>query len=100
MDFQQACDHRPFGDMLSVRKNNDEKVLMTIHQDEAIMKKNLFTQSTWCLHDGTQPLIPKDEGMGVMISVFTWCELGFGYTVPAEILEKVNKIPNSQQLDR
>jgi hypothetical protein len=36
-------------------------------------------------------MIPKDEGLGVMISAFVSREFGFGYSISLEDLEKVNK---------
>mmetsp|Transcript_4361 Transcript_4361/g.5020 ORF Transcript_4361/g.5020 Transcript_4361/m.5020 type:complete len:101 (+) Transcript_4361:1324-1626(+) len=31
--------------------------------------------------DGTRPLIPKDEGMGIMLSSFTSREFGYGFVL-------------------
>ena len=64
---------------------------MILVQDEVIMKQFIFTLLSWTLPDGSKPLIPKDEGMGLMISAFTCRELGFAHTVPSDIMEKVNK---------
>ena len=97
ISFQKACDHLPFGGNLSIRKPVDKKQVMIIGQDEAIMKKNLFSMNAWSLPDGTRPLIPKDEGIGIMISAFTCRELGFGYTVPDDILERVNTVRLGQK---
>lgn len=36
-------------------------------------------------------LIPKDEGIGVMLSAFFSCEFGFGMTLLEEELEAVNE---------
>jgi hypothetical protein len=36
-------------------------------------------------------MIPKDEGLGIMIFAFVSREFGFGYDISLEDLEKVNK---------
>ena len=41
--------------------------------------------------DGQKSMIPKEEGLGVMISAFVLRELGFGYFISMEDLDKVNK---------
>ena len=63
---------------------------MILGQDEVIMKQFIFTLLAWTLPDGSRPLIPKDEGMGLMVSAFTCRELGFGHTIPVNVLERVN----------
>ena len=55
---------------------------MIIGQDEVIMKQFIFSLLAWTLPDGSRPLIPKDEGMGLIISAFTSRELGYEYTIP------------------
>ena len=88
--FQSACDSIPFGGYLSVRKPKNKKKVMILGQDEVIMKQFIFTLLAWTLPDGSRPLIPKDEGMGLMVSAFTCRELGFGHTIPVNVLERVN----------
>ena len=88
--FHLACEHVPFGGYLSVRKPLNIKKVMIIGQDEVIMKQFIFSLLAWTLPDGSRPLIPKDEGMGLMISAFTCRELGFAYTIPPDVLVKVN----------
>lgn len=70
---------------------------MIIGQDEPIMKTNLFSMNAWSLPDGTRSLIPKDEGIGIMISAFIYRKIGFGYTVPDYILERVNTVRLGQK---
>ena len=61
-----------------------------LRQDEAIMRRNIFSLFAWTTPDGARPFIPKDEGYGLMVSAFTYHELGFGFTVPSNILDQVN----------
>jgi hypothetical protein len=55
-----------------------------------IYKKN------WSSPDGTQPLIPKDEGQGLMLSSFVSREFGYSMTLSPEELEKVNEYREGQ----
>ena len=64
---------------------------MILGQDEVIVKQFLFSLLAWTLPDGSRPLIPKDEGLGLMISAFTCRELGFAHTIPDDILKIVNR---------
>jgi hypothetical protein len=41
--------------------------------------------------DGQKPVIPKDKGLGVMISAFVLREFGFGMKLADADLQKVNK---------
>ena len=88
--FQIACKDVEFGGHLSVRKPQDKRKIMMMGQDEAIMRQKLFTLLAWCLSDVTTSLLPKDDGVGLMISAFTSRELGFGFTVNDKVLEEVN----------
>ena len=89
--FQKACQNMLFGGYLSVRMPPNVKKVLMLGQDEAIMLKNIFTLSAWTMLDGAQPLIPKDEGYGLMVSAITCREFGFGLTVPDYVLHQVNE---------
>jgi hypothetical protein len=41
--------------------------------------------------DGMKPLLPKDEGQGLMVSAFTSCNLGFGLNTSLAQLDEINK---------
>ena len=51
--------------------------LIIFGQDEAIFKQYLLTLKLWLGRGGKQPLRPKDEGMGMMASVFKSRPFGF-----------------------
>jgi hypothetical protein len=59
-----------FGGNLSVRKPADKKPIICFGQDKAIMKQYCFTTKAWTAPSGQKALVPKDEGMGLMISAF------------------------------
>ena len=89
--FQQKCQHLLYGGQLSVRFPPNAKPLIIFGQDECIFKQYLFTKGVWVLPDGQRQLIPKDEGLGVMLSSLCSREFGYGYEVTPEILAEVNK---------
>ena len=66
-------------------------------QDEVIMRQFLMSKLAWTLPDGSRPLVPKDDGMGLMISAFTSRELGFGFSLDEETLKKVNQKRKSEK---
>jgi hypothetical protein len=79
-----------FGGNLSVRFNTEKRPLVVFGQDECIVKQYLFTQKGWKGPNGEQALIPKDDGLGVMISAFVSREFGFGFELTTEQLQEVN----------
>jgi hypothetical protein len=70
-----------FGGKLSIRMPLNTRPLICFGQDECIFKQFLFTGKAWISHDGQKPVIPKDEGLGVMISAFVSREFGFGLSL-------------------
>jgi hypothetical protein len=80
-----------FGGNLSVRMPPNTKPLIGFGQDECIFKQYLFTSKAWTTRDGQRPLIPKDEGLGVMLSAFVSREFGFGMKLSVEDLRQVNE---------
>ena len=99
--FHDKCKNVPFGGYLSVRKPEDKKKIMMFGQDEAIMKQKSFTLLSWTLPDRSKPLMPKDEGQGIMISAFTSREIGFGCPLTESELKEINeKRQNNHYSDR
>jgi hypothetical protein len=79
-----------FGGNLSVRINPDKKPLIVFGQDECIVKQYLVTQKSWNGPNGEQALVPKDDGLGVMLSAFVSREFGFGMELTTEQMQHVN----------
>ena len=80
-----------FGGNLSVRMPPNTKPLIGFGQDECIFKQYLFTNKAWTTPEGQKPVIPKDEGLGVMISAFVSREFGFGMKLSDADLVQVNE---------
>ena len=79
-----------FGGNLSVRMNPDERPLISFGQDECIVKQYSFTNKSWTGPNREQALIPKDDGLGVVMSGFASCEFGFGMALTTKELQRVN----------
>jgi hypothetical protein len=80
-----------FGGNLSVRFPAGCKPLVSFGHDESIYKQFLITKKTWIGPDGERNIVPKDTGLGVMVSTFQSREFGFGVVVSEEQLKEVNE---------
>ena len=78
-----------FGGNLSVRMDKDKKPILMVGQDECIFKQFAFSPKCWTAN-GIRAPIPKDEGLGLMVSAFVSREFGFGMPISQEDLEAVN----------
>ena len=67
-----------FGGNLSVRKSQDQQPLIAFGHDECIFKLFTFSLKSWIGPNGESVVMPKDDGMGIMISAFQSWEFGFG----------------------
>jgi hypothetical protein len=76
---------------LSVQMPPNNKPLICFGQDECIFKQYLFTGKAWTMADGRKPIIPKDEGLGVMVSGILPRKFKFGLKVSHADLQKVNE---------
>jgi hypothetical protein len=79
-----------FGGDLSVRRDQSQRPLIVFGQDECIVKQYLFSKKSWSGPKGETALVPKDDGLGVMISAFVSREFGFGFELTNEQLQEVN----------
>ena len=68
--FHTRCQYLPFRGHLSVQKPENTKPIIKIGQDEACYKQYAQTFDQWYLPDGSLQINPKNEGDGVMLSVF------------------------------
>ena len=79
------------GGNLSVRFPQGEKPLICFGHDESIYKQFLLTKKSWIGPDGETNIVPKDDGLGVMISALQSREFGFGLLVTDEQLKEINE---------
>jgi hypothetical protein len=80
-----------FGGNLSVRFPTGCKPLISFGHDEFIYKQFLITGKTWIGPGGERNIVPKDDGLGVMVSAFQSREFGFGVVLSEEQLKEVNE---------
>ena len=59
-----------YGGFLSVRFTEVQIPVENIGHDECIFRKYIFSTEAWTGPDGETLSIPKDEGIGIMISDF------------------------------
>ena len=88
--FQERLDLLPFGGNLSVQKPIGSNTVIFVGQDEAIFKQFLFLTKMWVGPSGERPLLPKDEGAGIMVSIFICREHGLIREINPEVLYEVN----------
>jgi len=79
-----------FGGNLSVRKDPAEKPLFAFGHDECIFWQFIFTGMAWIGVKGELPIIPKDEGFGIMESALQSREFGFMLKLTSEDLKAIN----------
>ncbi len=74
-----------------MQKDESQKPVMIIGQDECIFKQYTLVKKSWSDPDGMRALLPKDDGRGLMISSFVCRELGYGWDLNEEQMQKVNE---------
>ena len=79
-DVAKDMGYGVMGGNLSVRKSESSpsKPLMIFGQDESVFNQYLIGNRQWVGPEGQRALLPKTEGMGLMLSAFQSRETGFG----------------------
>ena len=73
-------------------------MLISFGHDEAIFRKNIFSGRGWRGPDGESKCLPKEDGIGVMVSALQSREFGFGLReLSEEEWKKVNDHRASQE---
>ena len=80
-----------FGGELSIRFPTGAKPLIIMGHDECIFKQYTMPRKQWYGPNKETYCVPKDDGMGIMISAFQCREFGFGMPLSALELEDVNE---------
>jgi hypothetical protein len=79
-----------FGGNLSVRKPPDVKPIMIFGQDESVFNQFLLKSRQWVGPQGQRPLLPKTDGLSLMLSAFQSRETGFGVHISRAQLDEIN----------
>jgi len=80
-----------FGSNLSTCKDPNERPLLAFGHNECIFCQFIFTGLAWIRVKGELPIIPKDEGFGIMVSAFQSREFGFGFKLTSDDQKVVNE---------
>ena len=86
--FQDKMKESEYGGNLSVRFSEGKKPIIMIGHDECIFKQYHFTNKSWVGDNESRPILPKDEGAGIMISAFQCRKFGFGLVLTKDQLKK------------
>jgi hypothetical protein len=85
-----------FGGNLSVRKPPDVKPIMIFGQDESVFNQFLLKSRQWVGPQGQRPLLPKTDGLSLMLSAFQSRETGFGVHISRAQLDEINDTRRGQ----
>jgi hypothetical protein len=80
-----------YGGTTSIRKPLDVKPLMIFGQDESVYSQFLLGNRQWVGPQGQRALLPKTEGMGLMISALQSRETGFGLVISEIQMDEINE---------
>lgn len=89
-EFHKVMKETMWGGNLSVRMEVGKQPVVLLGHDECIFKQYQFTNKSWVADNKARPIIPKDEGAGLMISAFQGREFGFGCPMSEEDFKRVN----------
>ena len=84
------------GGNLSICKPQHQKPLMIFGQDESVFNQFLLKPKQWVAPQGQRAILPKTEGMSLMLSAFQSRESGFGEKVSYIQLEEINEVRRGQ----
>jgi hypothetical protein len=88
-------EYKLFGGNLSRHFPEGETPVLMSGQDESAYKQFIFSSKSWKGSDGIQPLLPKDDGLGLMCSAFVSRVWGFmvdgGNFLTSEMLQAINQ---------
>ena len=74
-----------------MRAEQGKKAMIVFGQDEAIYNQNTTNTMQWVGPGGEWPLIPKNNGMGKMISAIQSRDTGWGVKLSRQQLVEINK---------
>jgi hypothetical protein len=80
-DVAEEMGFGAFGGNLSVQKPPDVKPLMIFGQDKSVYSQFLFSNRQWVGPQGHCPLLPKTDGLSLMVSALLSRETGFGISI-------------------
>lgn len=89
--LNQANQHTEYGGWLSIRMPEGTRPLIIWGQDECVFHQHRYSSKQWVMPEGQRPLMPKSDGALRMISAYQSRELGFGWKLNEDELQRVNQ---------
>ncbi len=80
-----------FGGTLSVRRPENSCPLIIFGQDESVFSQCSFNGTQWVGLSGERSILPKNDGIGVMVSAFQSREFRWGVDITVEQMVRINK---------
>ena len=90
-DLAEEMGYGLMGGNLSVRMPPGSKPLMVFGQDECVFNQYLISSRQWVGPDGQRALLPKSDGLSLMMSAFQSRETGFGMNLSRIQLDEINE---------
>ena len=90
-DLAEEMGYGLMGGNLSVRMPPGSKPLMVFGQDECVFNQYLISSREWVGPDGQRALLPKTDGLSLMMSAFQSRETGFGMNLSRIQLDEINE---------
>jgi hypothetical protein len=88
---KEATRRHEFGGTTSIRvKDELFRPLMIFGQDESAFHQFMLKAKNWVGPNGERALLPKNDGIAVMISAFISRDTGFGLEIDATMLARIN----------
>ena len=86
-----------FGGTLSVRRPENSCPLIIFGQDESVFSQFSFKGMQWVGPSGERSILPKNEGIGVMVSAFQSREFGWEVGITEEQMVRINKMRTGKE---
>ena len=87
-----ACEHcGEFGGKVSVRRPPNSRPVIIFGQDEFVFSQLSFNGMQWVGPSGKRSILPKNDGMGVMVSAFQSREFGWGMEITDQQMVRINQ---------
>jgi len=86
-----------FGGTHSVRRPENSRPLIIFGQDESVFSQFSFNGKQWVGPSGERSILPKNDGIGVMVSAFQSREFGWGVDITEEQMVRINEMRNGKE---
>ena len=87
-----ACEYcGEFGRKVSVRRPPNSRPVIIFGQDEFVFSQLSFNGMQWVGPSGKRSILPKNDGMGVMVSAFQSREFGWGMEITNQQMVRINQ---------